>query len=159
MIEKGKFWLPLAAALALASAALAATVTVMVQETQIRRRPQFYAPAVATVHLGQRLESEDAQNGWYPVSSEKGDGFIHSSAVTSKSVSLSSAKSIGAGSTSAEEITLAGKGFNEQVERSYKGKNSDVDFGAVDAMEKRKVSDVEVLKFMQAGQLLPEGRP
>lgn len=156
MIQKKKFWLPLMAALCAASALMAATVTVMVQETQIRKRPQFYAPSVATARLGDKLETSGAQNGWYPVSSDDGEGFVHESAVTSKKVNLSSAKSIGAGGTSAEEITLAGKGFNEQVERSYKGKSKGVNFAAVDAMEKRKATDAEILKFMRAGQLLPE---
>jgi uncharacterized protein YraI len=147
----------IAAALGLAAtAALAATLTVMVQQTQMRSRPQFFAPAVATVKLGQKLQSdEDAQNGWYQVTSGGSSGWVHESAVTSKKVKLAS-RSAGDSGTSAEEITLAGKGFNEQVESQYKAGHANLDFTKVDAMEKRVVPDDSLLPFMRSGGLLPQ---
>lgn len=133
---------------------LAATVTVLVQETVVRKKPQFFAPAAGTARLGQTFEGEGPENGWYKVDG-KLDGYIHASAVTAKKVKVSG-DSVGGGA-SAEEVTLAGKGFNAQVEKSYGAKNGAADFSGVNAMERREVSEAAVLEFMRAGGLLPGG--
>ena len=144
----------LAAALALsAAAAYATTITVLVQETALRKRAQSYAPSVGTARLGQKFESAGQEAGFYKTSS----GYIHSSAVTARKVSLGSDDSVG-GSASSEEVTLAGKGFNAQVEKSYGAKNGGtVDFGAVNAMERRSVGEAALFDFLRAGGLVSEG--
>lgn len=134
----------------LSAVLLFSTLTVVVEEAQLRTKPQFYAPAAGRVKLGQKLEGGSLSAGWYSV-----DGaFIHESAVTSKKVKLSGAKSVGEGGASAEEITLAGKGFNAEVEKSYRKTRKDVNFGAVDSMERRKASDGAMVSFLKAGGLL-----
>lgn len=143
----------LAAALALSgAAAYASTITVLVQETALRKRPQSYAPSVGTARLGQKFESSGVEAGFHRTAS----GYIHASAVTEKRVKLGSAGSVG-GSASAEEVTLAGKGFNAQVERSYGEKNGAANFSAVNAMERRSVSEAELFDFLRAGGLMGEG--
>lgn len=142
----------LAAGLLLAAAAAyASTVTVLVQETALRKRAQSYSPSVGTARLGQKFETFGQEAGFYKTKS----GFLHASAVTERKVRLGSADSVGGG-TSAEEITLAGKGFNAQVEKSY-GDKSSVNFAAVNAMERRSVSEAVLFDFLRAGGLLPEG--
>lgn len=142
----------LAAALLLGSAAAyASTVTVLVQETALRKRAQSYSPSVGTARLGQKFETSGLEGGFYKTKS----GYLHSSAVTARKVRLGSADSVGGG-TSAEEITLAGKGFNAQVEKSY-GDKSAVNFSAVNAMERRTVSEAALFDFLRTGGLLPEG--
>ena len=155
MNDNRRTWLLALAALVPATVAAAATLTVLVDQTQVRKRPQFYAPAVATVHLGDRLEAEAAEGGWYPVAVSDKKGFIHGSAVTAKALKLSSDKSIGTSGTTAEEITLAGKGFNDEVEQTYKTQHPEANFAAVDAMEKRVVADEELVSFLKDGGLLP----
>lgn len=136
-----------------ASAALAATVTVLVQETALRKRAQSYAPSVGTARLGQKYETSGLESGFYKTKA----GYIHSSAVTERKVRLGSADSV-SGGTSTEEITLAGKGFNAQVEKAYGDKNgAEVNFSAVNAMERRSVSEAALFDFLRAGGLLPEG--
>lgn len=143
----------IAVALALsAAAAYATTITVLVQETALRKRAQSYAPSVGTARLGQKFESGGLESGFYKTSS----GYIHSSAVTAKKVSLGSDDSVG-GSASAEEVTLAGKGFNAQVEKSYGSKNGSVNFGAVNSMERRSVGEAALFEFLRAGGLLSQG--
>lgn len=140
----------IAAALALcAAAAYASTITVLVQETALRKRPQSYAPSVGLARLGQKFESSGLVSGFYQTPS----GFIHSSAVTEKKVKLGSADSVG-GSASAEEVTLAGKGFNAQVEKSYGAQNASANFAGVNAMERRSIAEGELFEFLRAGGLL-----
>lgn len=138
------------AAWLLPAAALAATVTVLVQETAVRKKPQFFAPAAGTARLGQTFEADGPENGWYKVDGAV-DGYIHASAVTAKKVKVGG-DSVGGGASS-EEVTLAGKGFNAQVEKSY-AKGGKGDFAGVDAMERRKASEAAVLAFMREGGLL-----
>ncbi|MBI3565677.1 MAG: hypothetical protein HY079_10815 [Elusimicrobia bacterium] len=142
---------PLGLALS-ASFVAAATVTVLVQQTTLRKKPQFYAPAAGVAKLGETFDAEEAASGWYKTDS----GYIHQSAVTAKKVKVSASSSAGSGAT-ADEVTLAGKGFNSQVEQSYGGKHPEADFAGVDAMEKRQASDEAVLEFMRSGGLLPSG--
>ena len=143
-----------ATALALtAAAAYASTVTVLFQETALLKRAQSYSPSVGTARLGQKFESSGLESGFYKTSS----GYIHASAVTEKKVHLGSSDSVG-GSASAEEVTLAGKGFNAQVEKSYGAKSGGItNFGAVNAMERRSVSEASLFDFLRAGGLIPAG--
>jgi hypothetical protein len=144
----------MAVALALtAVAAYASTITVLVQQTALRKRAQSYSPSVGTARLGQKFESSGLEGGFHKTPS----GYIHSSAVTERKVKLGSADSVG-GSASSEEVTLAGKGFNAQVEKSYGEKNgSAVNFAAVNAMERRSVGEEELFDFLRAGGLMGEG--
>lgn len=145
----------LLAAVALSFSAVVAfssTITVLVQETALRKRAQSYAPSVGTARLGQKFETSGLESGFY----KTGSGYIHSSAVTERKVKLGSADSVG-GSASAEEVTLAGKGFNAQVEKSYGDKNAAVNFAGVNAMERRAVAEPALFEFMRAGGLMPEG--
>lgn len=135
----------------LGAAAYASTITVLVQQTALRKRPQSYSPSVGTARLGQKYESSGLEAGFHKTPS----GYIHSSAVTERKVKLGSAASVG-GSASSEEVTLAGKGFNAQVEKSY-GEKNEANFAAVNAMERRTVGEAELFAFLRAGGLLEGG--
>jgi hypothetical protein len=151
-MKKTRFWILLIAAALGASAALAATITVLVQTTAVRKRPQFFAPAAMTAKLGDSFDATGPDNGWY----KTGAGFIHESAVSAKKVHLSAGSTVaGGGGATAEEVTLAGKGFNSQVEKSYGAQNASANFAAVNVMERRSVPDAAVLDFLRKGGLLP----
>lgn len=148
-----RYRLFLALSVWMSAAAAAATVTVLVQETALRKRAQSYSPSVGTARLGQKFETSGLEAGFYKTSS----GYLHSSAVTERKIRLGSADSVG-GSASVEEVTLAGKGFNAQVEKAYGDKNgAAVNFSAVNAMERRSVPEDELFDFLRAGGLLAEG--
>lgn len=151
-MNKTRFWLLILAAALSGSAVLAATVTVLVSETAVRKRPQFFAPSVAKAKLGQTFEASGPSEGWFKTDG----GYIHQSAVTAKKVHIAAGGSVG-GTATAEEVTLAGKGFNAQVEKSYGSRNASADFGAVDSMERRTVGESALFDFLRAGGLLSEG--
>ncbi|MFI5346761.1 MAG: hypothetical protein ACHQ51_10340 [Elusimicrobiota bacterium] len=137
-----------------ASAAVAATITVLVQQTAVRKRPQFFSPSAATAKLGDSFEASGPDGGWYKTDA----GYIHESAVSAKKVHLSGGSTVaGGGSATAEEVTLAGKGFNSQVEKSYGAQNSAANYAAVNAMERRSVPESAILEFLRKGGLLPQG--
>jgi len=150
-------WLAVALPLLLLSAAFAATVSVVVVETQVRKRPQFYAPAVATVHLGDQLETQGLQDGWYKVDYQGTAGWVHQSALSGKKARVSSGKWQGSEGASADEVTLAGKGFNDSVEQSYRSSHGGLNYAAVEAMEARTVGDEQLAGFLSEGGLIPQG--
>jgi hypothetical protein len=151
-------WLPVVlAALLLASAAAAAeTVTVIVKKTSIRRDRQFYAPTVAEAALGDSFTVLAREKGWVKVNAGAGEGWLHESAVTAKKVAASAQGPAG-GTVDAQDVALAGKGFNPQVESEYRKKNPQADFAAVDRMEKLGAGDKAVAAFLSEGHLQPRG--
>jgi hypothetical protein len=84
-------------------------------------------------------------------------GWMHASALTEKKIVLKPGAEDVQQAASSDELTLAGKGFNEQVEKSFKTKNPNVDFSGVDRMEKVVISQKEIQQFLQTGKLVPKG--
>lgn len=150
--------LVLLAALLLAGAAVAAaeSVTVIVRKTSIRRDRQFYAPTLAEAGLGESLAVLAREKGWVKVRTSAGEGWVHESAVTTKKMTVSAQGPAG-GAVDAQDVALAGKGFNPQVEGEYRKKNPKDDFAAVDRMEKLGASDAAVAAFLAEGNLQPRG--
>lgn len=155
-------WRNAAAALLLlivAAAVLAAGPmrSVQVREGQLRQTPSFLGKITARVAYGDRLEVVGEQAGWAQVRGDAGSGWIHASALTEKRVVLAAGRNDVAAGASGEEIALAGKGFNEEVEKTYRDANPDLDFTWVDRMETWNVSPAEASLFVTGGGLVPGG--
>jgi SH3-like domain-containing protein len=133
---------------------LAETLVVKVQRTYLRQEPVFYASTVAVLKAGVSVEKLSVKDGWYKVRTQNGVvGWLHSSSVKAKKFSLLALdKSVQSGAT-ADEVALAGKGFNKQVEEKYKTQNTDVSFFWVDKMLKIKVTPQQLKSFLQKGKL------
>ncbi|MBF0171331.1 MAG: hypothetical protein HQK87_09655 [Nitrospinae bacterium] len=154
------FWTVCGALLATAAVAWAAsTVTVSVKQTSVRSDRQFFAPTVATAKYQDKLAVSGQKGDWYEVTVNGKKGYVHASAVgggagkkEGSSIFDDDSKEPGK-----EDVALAGKGFNPQVEKEYKSKNPKLDFAAVDAMEKITVSDAALATFASQGNLSPKG--
>lgn len=133
--------------------------SVQIKEGVLRSTPSFMSKVVAKVSYGDRVEAVDNQNGWSKVrlSGLEQPGWIHDSALTNKKIVLTAGQSDVAQGASVDEIALAGKGFNEQVEREFKEKNPQLDFKTIDQMEKIVVSDSQMRQFLEAGRVVPQG--
>jgi uncharacterized protein YgiM (DUF1202 family) len=147
----------IAVLIAAALSAAAATFTVTVEEAKVRKRKQHFAPVVASVRYGDKIKAGDSEDGWYRVTAGGASGYLHESALGTKLAQAKAGKWEGGASASADEVTLAGKGFNENVEKAYRGRHADLDFAGVDAMQKRKLTDEALTKFMESGGTLPRG--
>lgn len=132
-------------------------MSVQVKTGSLRDSPSFLGKVVAPVNYGDRVAVVSEQGEWRQVRAAAGaTGWIHSSALTEKKVVLSSAGQTGT-SASGDELALAGKGFNAQVEGEFKKNNKDVDFSWVDKMEKIKIAGSEIVAFFKGGQVAPGG--
>lgn len=143
------------AALSLVLLAMAANIVVVkIQTTAVRKTPQFFAPVIAPLKAGDKLEKISEANGWVQVKTAAGAvGWVHSSALETPKINLMAANSALKTQASASEVALAGKGFNKQVEDSYKAKHTELNFAAVDRMLQVKTSAAEIEDFLRKGRL------
>lgn len=134
--------------------ALAAEMSVQVKQAQLRAKPGPLAKIEVTLAYGERVNVLEEQTDWIlvevPGSSLK--GWVHKSALTQKKLVLRS----GSGSTgvSGDEIVLAGKGFNAQVEEKFKQQNQNLNYGLIDKMEQNFAVPQQVIQqFLIDGAL------
>ena len=77
------------------------------------------------------------------------------SAVTKRSVVLGKA-SLDGSKPDARDVVMAGKGFNNEIEKQFAAAGSG-NFKAVDAMEQTRVSDAALRSFVASGKLGGQG--
>jgi hypothetical protein len=132
------------------------TLTVKVEQTCIRPSPSFFvACSDALSHMDEvtRLEQSGA---WYRVrTAAQSEGWLHSSAVDQRSWSLPVKG--GSSEVSSYEASLAGKGFNEDVERKYRSQHAELNYAAVDELEKIEITLEEMQVFVEEGRLVEGG--
>ncbi len=139
-----------------AQSSRARTMAVQTAETDLRAAPNYFSAVRAKLTYTETVEVLGTQAGWSQVRDAQGrEGWIHSSALTRKALTLAATgEAVGTGVTT-EEQALAGKGFNPQVEEEFRGRNQEVNYDAVDAMEQRRITPQEALDFLAAGGISP----
>ena len=131
----------------------AETATVITKQNAIRESCRFFSPVKATVHYNDVLEVISKEGDWYKVKFKGVEGCIHKSSIEKKSISLSNLVGSEKQSTSGDEVALAGKGFNPQVEAAYQKENPSLNFRAVDRVESYNTSESKLIQFIQSGKL------
>ncbi|MGA2402215.1 MAG: SH3 domain-containing protein [Syntrophobacteraceae bacterium] len=132
-----------------------AMMSVQVKEAQLRSTPSFLGSIVGPVSYGDRVETMQKQGDWIDVKSPKNlRGWIHQSALTSKQVVLNPGAQTQS-AASGQEIALAGKGFNSDVEAQYRKKNAKIDYTWVNRMETFVVSRNQMISFLDEGKVKP----
>jgi hypothetical protein len=158
--------------------AAVATVAVKVKQTSLRSDHQFFSPSLATVSFTERLEVLGEAQGWYRVQYGTVTGWVHSSAVSEAGAGRGAAPGALSGVGSAldvlagrapepasaskgyteDEVALAGKGFNRNVEEQYRTRYPRADFSAVDKLERLQADSEEIRQFASAGHLITMGQ-
>ena len=126
---------------------------VITKENAIRKDCKFFSTVKTKVKYEDDLEIISQEGDWFKVKFGKTKGCIHKSAIEKKKFSLTGLLGSGSEDTSSDEVALAGKGFNPQVESSYKKKHPDLNFGLVDEIESYTVSDKRLKNFIKKGGL------
>ena len=132
-------------------------VSIQVRQGQVRSNPSYLSKVVGSLAYGERVSNLGEQKDWLKVKSSKGlTGWIHVSAVTEKQIVLTSGKSRAGLKASDEELILAGKGFNSDVERKYRASNPKAAYSWVDKAEKENnLTPGQITAFLNAGGLKP----
>lgn len=133
-------------------------MSVQVRQGELRAAPSFLAAVVRTVAYGDRLAVLEEQGPWARVSTQdrSAAGWIHASALTRKRVVLQAGQKDADLAATSDEIALAGKGFNSDVEAEFKARNRSIDYTWVDRMEKMTVSPKEMQTFLAQGEIRPQ---
>ncbi len=133
-------------------------LNVQVRSGSLRAKPSFLGKIIGSVSYGDRVTVIQEQGEW--VLGRKGSGpqgWIHISALTDDDIELSAGGGNVETAASGDELALAGKGFNSDVEAEFKTRNSDIDFTWVDRMEKIIISPEQMEGFLKVGQVTPPG--
>lgn len=119
--------------------------------------PSFLSKVIATLYYGNRVLVYEEKNSWVKVGKprKKYSGWIHASALTRKKIILNPGKKDVEIAASSDELALAGKGFNEDVEAEFKRKHRNIDYRWVDYMEKITMSTAEMQAFLREGKVKP----
>jgi uncharacterized protein YgiM (DUF1202 family) len=158
MRRQRKRWLSLLLA-AMAMSTLAdgpVAMSVQVKNGQMRATPSFLGKLVGPLNYGDRLQVLEQQGDWSKVTAPGGQtGWVHSSALTKKKIAMKAGDQNAQAGASGDELALAGKGFNSDVEADFKAKNRNIDFTWVDRMEKIKVTPEAMQQFLKEGGIQP----
>ncbi len=136
-----------------AGVALAGPMSVQVRNGKVRATPSQLGSVVASVDYGAKVEAGTPEKGWYPVKTADGKtGWLHESALSKKPIAMRAGTTDAATGASSDEVALAGKGFNEQVEAKLR-KEGKLDYTWVDRMSAFKVDPNEISRFLKEGHL------
>jgi len=140
----------------LAGAETPARLNVQVQNGQIRATPSYLGAVVLAAPYGTSVAVVSQQGDWIRVRTDQGqEGWMHQSALTTKRIAMSAGGATAQTGASSEELALAGKGFNSDVEKQFKSQNPNLNFAAVVRMLQIKVPPAEMRTFLQAGAVRP----
>jgi hypothetical protein len=129
-------------------------LTVQVKQGQLRSTPSFLGSITATCAYGSKVKLIEDKGAWKKVTIRKNTGWMHESALTTKTIILEAGKSdVKTGATKGE-LALAGKGFNSKVEAEFKSKNNAVNYTWVDRMETYTVKSSQMQAFLKQGQVV-----
>jgi len=136
--------------------AAAGTLSVQVRSGHLRGKPSFLGRVTADVSYAERVQVLEERDPWVRVrGAGGGEGWIHVSALTSKRLVLSAGAEDVEAAASGDELALAGKGFNEEVEAAFRKEHPEVDYAPVERMERWVVSAGEAAAFLRAGGVVP----
>jgi hypothetical protein len=135
-------------------------VLVRVQTAQavLRSSPQPLGEIRYTLSYGDAAVRREVRDGWVLLAPEARPGFegwTHHSAVTQREIEWAAGEETVDSGASSDELALAGKGFDEQVEEEYRSQ-TDLDFTWVDRMSEYEVDQARKREFLEEGGLEPE---
>lgn len=128
---------------------------VSAQKISIKSKASLTSSDIGELNYGDKVSVVKTKGNWVLVETTDDQnvaGWINANAVTSKKINAAAKKV----STDANEITLAGKGFNSSIEAKYEDEY-DLPFDKVDEIEENKISFDETVEFITEGKLFLEG--
>jgi len=143
--------------LLLLSALAADPWRIVVQSSPLRQSPQVFGKIIAPISYGTEVDVLGERAGWLQVKVAGKSGWLHKTAVTRRPLSLSAGDKPVAVAASKSELSLAGKGFNQQVENAYRDKNAQLDYAWVDRMAQFISDEDQLRQFVIAGGLKGAG--
>jgi len=136
--------------LASAQVSKGGTLYVAVKSADLKSSTGFFAGKKGTLNYGDRVTVLQVSGKFVEVRSASNSsltGWVASANFSARPVVAGTANT-----ASSKEVAMAGKGFNQEVENSYKSKKS-VNYADVDRTERITVSETELKQFLEEGRL------
>ena len=111
----------------------------------------IFARTVGTLNYGDRVTVLQVSGKWVEVQSTANSalrGWTQSANMSARQIVSGNTTS-----ASASEIALAGKGFNQEVEDSYRA-DGNLNYAEVDRIERITINEADLLRFLEEGRLL-----
>lgn len=130
------------------------TMYVTTKTAELKASTGFFAEIRGTLEYGDQVTVLEENGKWVEVrlnARPSLTGWMVSANLTTKRITAAGSGT----SASADELALAGKGFSEEVENSYKtsGVEGSANYAAIDAMEAESLSKDELYRFLTEGHL------
>jgi len=137
--------------LAAAQVAAGGTLYVAIKTVTLKSSTGFFATNRGTLNYGDRVTVIRVSGRYVEVRSAT------NASITGWTPSANlSVRQVVSGTTStatASEVALAGKGFNQEVETSYRTQNTNLNYAAVDAVERITFNEADLRRFLEEGRL------
>jgi len=153
-MKKYVFFISLAliiSGVASAQVARGGTLYVSIRDMELKASTGWFARTTGTLSYGDQVTVIEVSGRFVNVRS------MYNQSITGWTASANfSTRQVVSGTTStatAREVALAGKGFNAEVESSYRSQHSSLNYDAVDRAEAIKVNDDELRRFLEEGRL------
>ena len=142
----------LIAGTALAQVRSGQTVWVSARTVDLKSSTGFFASNTGVVQYGDEVSVLQVSGSWAQVQRGTLTGWMSSANLSTKRIASTGSTS----SASASEVALAGKGFNQEVENTYKT-SGNLNYADVDRTEALTVSRDELYRFVTEGRLAQGG--
>ena len=122
-------------------------IYVAVKSVEVKESSGFFARVIETLALGDTVTLLQNRGRWLVITAASGrQGWAPADAFSSRRI-------VNSGQTlSTTEFALAGKGFNDDLEKIVAA-SGELDFSGVDAMEKYTVNREDFRAFLNDGRL------
>lgn len=135
----------------------AESLTVKTEKAAIRSRPSFISEILANVTHNNSVAVIKKQGAWRMIEFGPHEGWMHVLSLIQPERKFLAGKIIDQ-RVSSKEISLAGKGFNSDVERAYKKQQGSLGYVWVNNMEKIKVTPAQLEQFASKSEFVITAR-
>jgi hypothetical protein len=123
-----------------------------VRDAVLRDSPSFLGKAMGAIAAGESITLEREEGAWAGVRFGGTRGWLPVSALRTHAVSLGPGSSRAATGADSSEVALAGKGFTQQTEASFRATQSGLDYATVDMMAGFAVPPEDCEIFLRTGR-------
>lgn len=120
--------------LSLPALAWAEVMYVQVAKTRLLTKPSAFSRSKATLSYRTKVEVITKTGAYFKVKTKRGTGYVPKRSLVVTKPKYSSR--LKGKYISSEEVALATKGFNEQVESDYRRQHNNLPYAALDQLEK-----------------------
>jgi len=127
------------------------TMFAAVRNLDLKASTGFFARTTATLNYGDRVTVLQVSGRFAEVQSAANPsfrGWTPSANLTARQVVAQTS-----GAATGREVAMAARGFNQEVERTYRDQNQNLNYADVDRVEAIRINENDLRRFIEEGRL------